>query len=108
MREQSVAVVYFTAPDETVAAQLARGLVEARLAACVNRFPSGRSVYRWEGQVQDEPELFLLAKTTVDQVAAVVTWLEREHPYDVPCINAWPVTGGSEPFAAWVRGEVDG
>ncbi len=57
-------VVLVTAPDAEVAARLARTLVEDRLAACGNVLPGLRSIYRWEGQVHDEPEALLLLKTT--------------------------------------------
>ena len=76
MSRSSLAAVYFTAPDEAAGDRLARGLVDAGLVACVNRFPSGRSVYRWDGTVHDESEFYLLAKTTSDQVAAVIDWIE--------------------------------
>lgn len=101
-----LAVVYFTAPDPSVADRLARGLVESGLVACVNQMPAGRSVYRWNGEVQHAAELFLLAKTTNARVPAVIDWIEREHPYELPCVTSWRVERSSDPFADWVTEQV--
>ncbi|MEX2502805.1 MAG: divalent-cation tolerance protein CutA [Trueperaceae bacterium] len=97
--------VYMTAPDEATAARLARKLLELRLIACANVLPAVRSWYRWEGDVHDDAEVALLCKTR----AELLPELQREaallHPYDVPCIVAWPIASGHEPYLDWVRQE---
>jgi periplasmic divalent cation tolerance protein len=95
-----VPTLYVTAPPEAAAA-LARGAVEERLAACVNRVPC-RSTYRWEGAVVDDEEEILLLKTTDDRYGALRSYLEREHPYDVPCIERFDEADVLDAFGAWV------
>lgn len=101
-----VRVVYLTAPDAEVAAALARALVEARLAACVNLVPGLRSIYRWEGAVHDEPEVLLIVKTTADRLDALRALVVELHPYAVPEVLALPAVAGHAPYLDWVRAAV--
>ncbi|AUV81830.1 divalent-cation tolerance protein CutA [Salinigranum rubrum] len=96
--------LYVTAPPE-VAEDLARTLVEERLAACVNRVPC-TSTYRWEGEVVEDSEEILLVKTTEERCDAAVARLVEEHPYDVPCIERFDVEYEDE-FGAWVAESTD-
>ena len=91
--------VYVTAPREA-ADDLARLLVEERLAACVNVVDC-ESTYRWEGEVHDEEESILLAKTTTDACEELIDRVEAAHPYDVPCIERFEEARVAGPFAAW-------
>jgi periplasmic divalent cation tolerance protein len=84
-------VVLVTAPDLASARTLARGLVERRLAACVNLMPGLESIYRWKGAVESSNEVLLLVKTAAGRLAALEAYLEAEHPYEVPeCIALQP------------------
>ena len=102
----AVVAAYLTFPDAAAAEALAAELVEARLAACVNVLPGAVSVYRWEGAVVREPEVVAVAKTTTRRLAALVARVEERHPYEVPCVVAYPAVGGSAAYLDWVRGEV--
>ena len=104
---KAATLILCTAPktDDTVADKLARGLVEQRLAACVNILPSVRSVYRWEDTLQCDEEQQLIIKTSRERVAAVVDWLTENHPYDVPEIIALPLSGGSAAYLTWLLQE---
>jgi periplasmic divalent cation tolerance protein len=97
--------VYVTAPPEA-AADIARTLVDERLAACVNRVDC-RSTYRWEGTVHDDDEAVLLAKTTDGAFEDLVARTEELHPYDVPCIERFDEDGELSAFAAWRDDAVD-
>lgn len=101
-----VLVVFVTTPSAEVAAGLARALVEARLAACGNVVPGLRSIYRWEGKVEDEAEVLLLLKTTRERLPALRDEVLRRHPYQVPEVVALPVEGGSAAYLDWVRSQV--
>jgi periplasmic divalent cation tolerance protein len=84
-------VVLVTAPDLGCARTLARGLVEQRLAACVNLVPGLESVYRWKGAIESSHEVLLLVKTAAARLPALEAYLESQHPYDVPeCIALQP------------------
>ena len=96
-------LVLCTAPATgEVAAELARGLVRERPAACVNIIGPVRSVYRWQGEVQDEPELQLFIKTRQSRYPALERWLIDHHPYEVPEVLALAVTTGAGAYLAWL------
>lgn len=95
-------VVLVTAPSAERAAELARALVEERLAACGNVLPGLRSIYRWEGKVQEEGEALLLLKTTRARFEALRARVLALHPYEVPEVLALPVEAGSAAYLAWV------
>lgn len=101
-----VRVIYSTAPDVDTAARIARSLVDERLAACGNILPGVRSIYRWQGIVEDEPEVVLILKTRADRVDALTRRLAELHPYDVPDVVALPVDAGHGPYLDWVRENV--
>jgi periplasmic divalent cation tolerance protein len=100
-----VRVALSTAPDAETGARIARALVEERLAACVNLVPGVRSIYRWEGQVQDAGEVLLVIKTCAERVAALGVRLRALHPYALPELVALPAVGGLEGYLAWVAEE---
>jgi periplasmic divalent cation tolerance protein len=92
--------VYITAPP-TEAEELARALVERRLAACVNRVDC-HSTYRWEGDVVADEEVILLAKTTDAMYPALVEYVHEHHPYEVPCIERFDEADIDAAFGAWI------
>ena len=98
-------VILCTCPDTAVARDLAGGLVTSGLAACVNVLPEIRSIYRWHGELHEDPEVLLIVKSTQARYAELERWLVQRHPYDVPEVLALPVTGGAEPYLAWLTGQ---
>ena len=96
-------VVLTTLPADADAATLARALVEARVAACVNILPPMTSVYRWREGIEEETERQLVIKTTHARLADLWDRLRALHPYDVPEFVALPVVEGSEAYLRWVR-----
>jgi periplasmic divalent cation tolerance protein len=99
-------VVLCACPDEETARRIAEALVTEHLAACVNRMGGVRSTYRWQGRVEDEPEVLLLIKTVRHRFEALELRLKALHPYDLPEIIALPVTTGSAAYLNWVATEV--
>ena len=100
-----VRVVLVTAPDAATAEALARRLVEERLAACANLVPAVRSIYRWEGEVQDDAEFLLILKTRKARVTALAARVQALHPYDLPEVIALTASGGSAAYLDWVIAE---
>ncbi|WP_116450179.1 divalent-cation tolerance protein CutA [Blastococcus litoris] len=94
--------VVVTAGDPEWLAGFTRTLVEERLAACGHLLGAIRSVYRWEGAVHDEPEARVALHTRRSLVDAVVARTTEVHPYDVPCVIALPLVGGSAAYREWV------
>ncbi|MFD1564850.1 divalent-cation tolerance protein CutA [Haloarchaeobius amylolyticus] len=97
--------VYITAPPEA-ADEIAETLVEEGLAACVNQVET-TSTYRWEGDVQHDDEVILLAKTTDDAFDDLVARVQERHPYDVPCIERFDESDVLESFATWRADSVE-
>lgn len=100
----SLLAVITTIDDPELAAAISRELVERRLAACV-QISSIRSVYRWDGDVQEDPELRLLIKTTRSSYPAVEALLKERHSYDLPAVVALDVAVASDEYADWVESE---
>ena len=103
--ETDVQVVFCTAPGGRVAADLARALVEEKLAACVNLVTSVRSIYAWQGGIREDDEVLLVIKTRRDLCSALSDRIQALHPYDVPEVVVLPVVGGSADYLDWVRSE---
>jgi periplasmic divalent cation tolerance protein len=99
-------VVLCACPNEETARGIAETLVQEHLAACVNRMAGVRSTYRWQGRIEDEPEVLLLIKTVRRRFEALELRLKALHPYDLPEIIALPVTAGSAQYLTWVATEV--
>ena len=102
-------IVFITAPTPDEAERLSRGLVEEKLAYCVNAIPAIKSVYFWDGKVCVDEEIQLLAKTNSSRFAALEKWVREAHSYDVPEIIALPLVEGSESYLKciddWVQNE---
>ena len=96
-------VVFITASDEDEAVKIARSLVEAKLASCVNIIKNIRSVYRWEATVEDEPEVLMVAKTRKTLFHELMKKVKELHSYSVPELIALPIVEGSEDYLQWLR-----
>jgi periplasmic divalent cation tolerance protein len=99
----SVVLALCNCPNDDIAASLARALVSAQLAACVNRLPGIASTYRWQGEIITEIETTLLIKTTPAAMPALKAFIEANHPYEVPELIVLPVTDGLPAYLAWVE-----
>ncbi len=91
-----------TAPDEESAATLCRTLVDERLIACGNIVRGVRSIYRWQGRVQDESEVLLVLKTVRGNVSSLLERIPLLHPYDVPEVLVLRVESGHGAYMEWV------
>ena len=98
-----VCVVLVAAPSAEKAAELGHLLVDEKLAACVNIVPQVRSIYRWEGAVQDEQEAVMVVKTTAARFDALHQRVLALHPYQVPEVIRLDVAAGHLPYLDWVR-----
>ena len=102
VRTDEAVVVLCTAPDDEVASKLARGLVEAKLAACVSRIPALRSTYVWNDEIVEDTEVQLVIKTHRDRLDALERFVSENHPYEVPELIALPVVAGGARYLAFV------
>ncbi len=95
-------VCFSTIDSEKEAAKIAKALVEAKLAACVNIVPKVTSVYEWKGSICEETELLLVIKTQQSRLKELKATLEELHPYEVPELIALPITDGLPDYLGWV------
>jgi periplasmic divalent cation tolerance protein len=100
-RGRQIVVVTTTVERRADAQRLARQIVETRLAACVQCAPI-RSVYRWKGRVNTASEYQLAAKTPRTRAAALIKFIRKHHPYELPEILVLPVQGGLPAYLKWV------
>lgn len=95
-------VVLTTVPSATEGADLAKRIVESKLAACVQVLPQMTSVYFWEGMIQKEPEHLLLIKTLESKYAELEQFIREHHSYDVPEIVAVKAEQVSDAYLIWL------
>jgi periplasmic divalent cation tolerance protein len=97
-------VILVTCGSTAEATRIARAVVEARLAACVNILPGAvTSIYRWKGKVESAPERLLLIKTSRKHLAKLQATVERLHSYEVPEFIALPIAKGSRKYLSWME-----
>jgi periplasmic divalent cation tolerance protein len=104
---QDALVVFITAAAKDEAVRLAEMLVEARLAGCVQILPGVESIYRWQGQVERQEEVLLIAKTLSSKFDDLEREVRTFHSYETPEIVAVPITSGSRPYLEWLKLSVD-
>jgi periplasmic divalent cation tolerance protein len=93
---------------EERAKTLARGLVERRLAACVQMVPSVLSMYRWKGEVRTDPEILLLIKSRRRLLDRIREFFEEAHPYEVPELVASDIPAGGKDYLEWLDDNLTG
>jgi periplasmic divalent cation tolerance protein len=96
-------VVFISASNEDEAAKIAKALVEARLAGCVNIIKDIRSIYSWQGKIEDEKEVLMIAKTRQKLFSAFEKKVKELHSYTLPEIIAMPVVEGSSDYLEWLK-----
>ena len=95
-------VLFVTAPDAKLAETIAGGLVERKLAACVNIIPGVTSIYRWEEKIHRDPEVLLAIKTRAGALKEVTQFIKEKHPAKVPEIISLPIAEGSPSYLEWL------
>ncbi len=95
--------VFVTVTNEDEAAIIARAVVEAKLAACANITGNIRSIYSWQGKVEDDSEVLMILKTRQDLFEELSEKIKELHSYDVPEIIALPIIMGSKDYLTWIK-----
>ena len=101
----SQCLVYMTAETADQARKIGRTLIEGRLAACVNIVEGMRSLYWWQGKLEEGSETIVIAKTRETLVETLTARVKEVHSYDCPCVVTLPITGGNPDFLAWIDAE---
>ena len=100
-------LVLTTSPDLPTAHRLAAGLVENKLAACVNIIPSVVSIYKWQGQLEQSQESQLIIKTHERKLADIDSFIKQTHPYEVPELIVLDIKDGGEAYLNWIETELN-
>lgn len=98
-------LTYITARDKEEAGKIGRELVENRLAACINIIDNMNSIYWWEGKIQDDNEVILIAKTKESLVPDLIEKVKSMHSYKCPCIVSLPILNGNKDYLEWIQKE---
>jgi periplasmic divalent cation tolerance protein len=105
---EQIADVSITAESADWLAEFTRSIVNDRLAACGNIVPQIRSIYRWEGAIEDDAEALVVLHTRQSLVPAIIERANREHPYDTPQVLAVPVIHANPAYRDWVFASTQG
>ena len=100
--------VHITTKDELEARKLAGLLLEQKKAACVSIVPMVSTLYRWQGKIECGTESLMIVKTRVSLLDDIITLIKQNHSYQVPEIIAFPLSGGSPEYLAWLETETEG
>jgi len=100
--DTSLMLIVTSVDGKQAAESLARGLIDAHLAACVQISADGISIYRWQGRIERAGEKYLSIKTTAGKLDDALTWLSAHHPYEAPELIWWPVHADAA-YAAWAH-----
>ncbi len=101
----NIILVQTNLPDQACAENMARHLITARLAACVNILAPCASIYHWQGKIESVTEIPLLIKSTAQHYAAIEAAIRELHPYELPEIVYVTVSGGLPAYIQWVEQE---
>jgi len=101
-----IVTVYATFADAEEAERIAGVVVEERLAACANILGPCRSIYRWQGKVEQAQEVPVLFKTSAEAAARLIARIGALHSYDVPAAVAWPIANALPAYRDWVSSSI--
>lgn len=95
-------VAYVTAPDEEVAKKIGHGLVNKKLAACINIIPKITSIYEWEGKINEDSEVLMMIKTRTAKIDKLIQYVKENHPYTVCEVISLPIQNGNDAYLKWI------
>lgn len=99
-------VSFVTINDEAKAVDLATKLVESKLAACVNIIPKVRSIYQWQGKIENDNEIILMIKSRQTKLPQLTDFVRSNHPYEVCEVISLPIQHGNQPYLDWIGAQV--
>ena len=107
MKEASeYCIVYITAPDKSVAENIAETLLRKRLIACANICDNVSSMYWWEGEIEKDKEVVIICKSLKDKLGSIEEEVKKMHPYTVPCIISFAMFKGNQDFLSWISAQL--
>ncbi|XP_034607932.1 protein CutA [Trachemys scripta elegans] len=98
---QSIAFV--NCPNEQVAKDIARAIMDKKLAACVNILPKASSMYFWKGEIEEATEILLLVKTRTSRISELSDYIRSMHPFEIPEFISLPIDQGNPLYLKWME-----
>lgn len=95
-------IAYSTAPNETIANEIAHHLINAKLAACVNLIPHVKSIYHWNNEIVEDNEILMMIKSEKSKQQNLIDTLIEIHPYDTPEVIIIPIENGFKGYLYWI------
>lgn len=96
-------IAYSTAPNETIANEIAYYLINAKLAACVNLIPQVKSIYHWKNEIIEDNEILMMIKSEKSKQQELIDTLVEIHPYDTPEVIIIPIENGFKGYLNWIH-----
>ena len=101
----SAVIVYITTDSTDEARRIGRRLLDTKLVACVNIIAGMHSMYWWEDRIAESKETILMAKSIDNNLELITQTVKDIHSYELPCVTAFPITGGSQEFIQWIESQ---
>ncbi|XP_002134235.3 protein CutA homolog [Drosophila pseudoobscura] len=98
----SSSVAFVTTPDRESAKKLAHGIIDRKIAACVNIIPKIESIYMWEGKVTEDDEYLMMIKTRTERIDELSKFVRENHPHSVAEVISIPIENGNLPYLNWI------
>ena len=98
-------LVLVTHPNKEHAERITRGVIDAKLAACV-LVTDVKSFYNWEGKINEDVEVVTILKTSTDKVADLERYIETNHDYDVPAIISFQASA-NQAYGNWLNDQIN-
>merc|ERR1712077_126986 len=102
IKVEPYSMAFVTAPNKDVAKSLAGGLVQKKLAACVNIIPGIISVYEWQDKIENDDEVLMMIKTRTTRIPELTEYVKTNHPYDVAEVITTSIEQGNQPYLDWI------
>ncbi|NWZ99005.1 CUTA protein, partial [Nesospiza acunhae] len=99
-------VVFVTCLNEHIARDIARAIMDRRLAACVNILPKSSALYFWKGELEESTEILLLVKTRTSRIGELSNYVRSIHPFEIPEIISLPIDQGNPAYLRWIEENV--
>ncbi|XP_030817484.1 protein CutA homolog [Camarhynchus parvulus] len=99
-------VVFVTCLNERIARDIARAIMDRRLAACVNILPKSSALYFWKGELEESTEILLLVKTRTSRIEELSNYVRSIHPFEIPEIISLPIDQGNPAYLRWMEESV--
>ncbi|NXN00441.1 CUTA protein, partial [Sylvia borin] len=95
-------IAFVTCLNEQIARDVARAIMDKKLAAYVNILPKSSALYFWKGELEESTEILLLVKTRTSKIEDLTNYIRSIHPFEMADIISLPIDRGNPPYLRWI------